>query len=232
MTTIHCKTPWNCFFLSGVCSEEVHDTKKYQGTLNETQSVVSEAIQSLCEGNLKKLLTVCILLLFIFMPLFFPSGNWMFSQYGILYVIRIISSMILSAYLFYITLNAREEYHAYINLQQMIEFQLMRIRSSKRLIKNSYMWRHLMWKIWLIQYIYSVFTCIKCLQWNMHWMAVIIVEPAVRQFPCKTAWKWGIWDFKQIVQGNIPPNTYFYEDHVQMFSGAYPRHTCITKAYA
>ena len=36
-------------------------------------------------------------------------------------------------------------------------------------------------------------------------------------------------ELKQIVQGNIPPNTYFSEEeHVQMFSGAYLRH--ITKA--
>ena len=34
---------------------------------------------------------------------------------------------------------------------------------------------------------------------------------------------------KQIVWGNIPPNTYFSEEeHVQMFSGACPRH--VTKA--
>ena len=36
-------------------------------------------------------------------------------------------------------------------------------------------------------------------------------------------------DLKQIVWGNIPPNTYFSEEeHVQMFSGACPRH--ITRA--
>ena len=32
-------------------------------------------------------------------------------------------------------------------------------------------------------------------------------------------------EFKQIVRGNTPPNAYFSEeDHVQMFSGACPRH--------
>ena len=36
-------------------------------------------------------------------------------------------------------------------------------------------------------------------------------------------------ELKQIVRGNIPPNAYFSEEeHVQMFSDAYPRH--ITKA--
>ena len=36
-------------------------------------------------------------------------------------------------------------------------------------------------------------------------------------------------ELKQIVRGNIPPNVYFSEEeHVQMFSGACPRH--ITKA--
>ena len=35
-------------------------------------------------------------------------------------------------------------------------------------------------------------------------------------------------ELKQIVQGNTPPNTYFSEEHVQMFSGACPCH--ITKA--
>ena len=36
-------------------------------------------------------------------------------------------------------------------------------------------------------------------------------------------------ELKQIVQGHIPPNTYFSEEeYVQMFSGACPRHT--TKA--
>ena len=36
-------------------------------------------------------------------------------------------------------------------------------------------------------------------------------------------------ELKQIVWGNIPPNTYFSkEGHVQMFSGACPGH--ITKA--
>ena len=35
-------------------------------------------------------------------------------------------------------------------------------------------------------------------------------------------------EFKQIARGNIPPNAYFSEEeHVQMFSGACPRH--ITK---
>ena len=35
-------------------------------------------------------------------------------------------------------------------------------------------------------------------------------------------------ELKQIVRGNIPPNAYFSEEeHVQMFSGACPRH--ITK---
>ena len=36
-------------------------------------------------------------------------------------------------------------------------------------------------------------------------------------------------ELEQIVRGNIPPNAYFSEEeHVQMFSGACPRH--ITKA--
>ena len=64
-------------------------------------------------------------------------------------------------------------------------------------------------------------------------IALITVEPAVQRFACESAWKWGVMinskssELEQIVQGNIPPNAYFSEEHVQMFSGACPRH--ITK---
>ena len=51
------------------------------------------------------------------------------------------------------------------------------------------------------------------------WGIAITVEPAVQRFPCKRAWKWGVWvminsdssELKQIVWGNILPNAYFSE---------------------
>ena len=54
--------------------------------------------------------------------------------------------------------------------------------------------------------------------WYFLTVAVITVEPVVQQFPCESAWKWGVWvmikressELKQIVWGNIPPNTYFF----------------------
>lgn len=119
------------------------DIKKSQEALSDTQKVMCEAIDTTTSQNYLQIFFVCAMLFFVISPIFFPvtehSPLSLHHAVGkILYLVRIVTTVVLAGFLFYLILNAREEYSAYKSAHQMIEIQLKQISPRKRMKGNPY----------------------------------------------------------------------------------------------
>lgn len=120
----------------------VPDMKKSQEALSDTQKVISGAINTLSSGNYLWIFVACAMLFFVILPVMFPAAEHsplsLYHATGkILYLVRIVTTVFLSSFLFYLIFNTREEYSVYKNVQQMIEIQLKQISPRKRTTGNS-----------------------------------------------------------------------------------------------
>lgn len=130
------------FFLIDSFQATVVDIKKSQEALADSQHVISEAIGTLSSQNVFQMFIACAMLFFIISPLFFPAADHsMLSLHHvagkILYLVRILTTFILSGFLFYLLFNTPDEYSAYRSVQQMIDIQLKQISPRKRMKGNS-----------------------------------------------------------------------------------------------
>ena len=131
------------FFLLDSTGGTLPDIKKSQEALSDTQKVMCEAIDTTTSQNYLQIFFVCAMLFFVISPIFFPvtehSPLSLHHAVGkILYLVRIVTTVVLAGFLFYLILNAREEYSAYKSAHQMIEIQLKQISPRKRMKGNSY----------------------------------------------------------------------------------------------
>ena len=137
----HCRGLANLtlmFFFVDSGPKAISDVKKYQEALRNAQDVLSNATDTLSHRNMFSILIVSAMLIFVMSPVIFPvtdSSSWSLHHIGgkCLHVARIITTIILSGFMFYLIFNVREEYSAYKNIQQMIDIQMKQINPRKRM---------------------------------------------------------------------------------------------------
>lgn len=131
-------------FLLDSAQGTVLDVKRSQEALSDTQKVITAAIDTLARQNYLQIFIACIMLLFVISPILYPvtthSPLSLHQTVGkILYLARIVTTVILAGFLFYLIFNARVEYSAYKSVQQMINIQLKQISPRKRMEGNSHL---------------------------------------------------------------------------------------------
>lgn len=133
---------FNLFFVLDTSQATIPDIKKSQEALSETQTVISATLDSLSSHNYLQTFFACAMCFFVISPIFFPatlhSPLSLHHAVGkILYLFRLVTTVILSGYFFYLIFNTRLEYSAYKSVQQLIDIQLKQISPRKRMKGNS-----------------------------------------------------------------------------------------------
>ena len=136
------KTCSNLLFVLDTLQGTIPDIKKNQEALSETQTVISAALDRLSSYNYLQTFFACAMCFFVISPIFFPvtqhSPLSLHHAAGkILYLFRLVTTVILSGYFFYLIFDTRLEYSAYKSVKQMIDIQLKQISPRKRMKGNS-----------------------------------------------------------------------------------------------
>ena len=136
------KTCSNLLFVLDTLQGTIPDIKKNQEALSETQTVISAALDRLSSYNYLQTFFACAMCFFVISPIFFPvTQHSLLSLHHaagkILYLFRLVTTIILSGYFFYLIFDTRLEYSAYKSVQQMIDIQLKQISPRKRMKGNS-----------------------------------------------------------------------------------------------
>lgn len=118
------------------------DPRTVQETLLDTQKVISTAMDTLASPNYLRIFIACSMLFFIISPILFPvDQDSMLSLHHtvgkIIHLVRIVTTIVFSGFLFYLIFNTREEHSVYKNVHQMIDIQLKQISPRKRIRENS-----------------------------------------------------------------------------------------------
>ncbi|XP_068710621.1 putative neutral sphingomyelinase isoform X2 [Montipora foliosa] len=113
----------------------VPETHRIQEVLAASHKVISTALDALASPQYMQIFIACIMLFFVISPILFPvskdSPLSLHCTLGkFLYLIRMIITVILSGFLFYLIFNSREEYSVYKGVLQMIDLHLKRISLS------------------------------------------------------------------------------------------------------
>ena len=129
-----CHLSISFFSLDGV-QGAVPETQRIQEALAASHKVISTALDALASPQYMQIFIACIMLFFVISPILFPvsedSPLSLHCTLGkFLYLIRMIITVILSGFLFYLIFNSREEYSVYKGVLQMIDLHLKRISLS------------------------------------------------------------------------------------------------------
>ena len=132
------------FFLLDSTQETEPDTRRIQETLSDTQKVISAAIDNLAGRNYLQIFIACAMLLFVISPILYPvSQDSSLSLHliagKILCLVRIVTTVVLIGFLFYLIFNAREEYSAYKSVLQMINIQMKQVNPRTGMRENSHL---------------------------------------------------------------------------------------------
>ncbi|XP_032220859.2 putative neutral sphingomyelinase isoform X2 [Nematostella vectensis] len=110
------------------CPTETNQDK-FRETLKEVSSMMSVKL-STTPYHRHATALITALLMFIILPIFLPEGNLLLYSMGTclgvgLYIARILCSMLVTALVFYVFLNDRDEYHAYKDVYEAVNIRLV-----------------------------------------------------------------------------------------------------------
>ncbi|XP_048579092.1 putative neutral sphingomyelinase isoform X2 [Nematostella vectensis] len=104
-------------------------------TLSEISSLMNSKLDSPPYHHRSSAL-IALLLMFIFLPVFLPEGTFLslslHTYLGVaLYLGRVLCTVLVTALVFYVVLNDRDEYHAYKDVYEAVNLRLLHSKTRK-----------------------------------------------------------------------------------------------------